>query len=204
MKTCTKCGKEKAESAFCRDKHRSDGLNVWCRDCAAASNRARKEASRDLVLALNRKNQAAWRARNPDRSKAVDVIYRESNRSLINSRRKSAYADSPEKHRERSIQWKKEHPEITRLHCHNRRAREKCCDGRLSKGLAERLFTIQRGKCACCGSSIAEGYHLDHRMPLALYGPNTDDNIQLLCATCNLSKGAKHPIDFMQSRGFLL
>lgn len=35
-------------------------------------------------------------------------------------------------------------------------------------------------------------------------GSNTDDNIQLLCKTCNLSKGAKHPIDFMQSKGFLL
>ena len=31
-----------------------------------------------------------------------------------------------------------------------------------------------------------------------------DTNIQLLRATCNTSKGAKDPIEFMQSRGFLL
>jgi hypothetical protein len=33
---------------------------------------------------------------------------------------------------------------------------------------------------------------------------HTDFNVQLLCATCNLNKNAKDPIDFMQSRGFLL
>lgn len=45
---------------------------------------------------------------------------------------------------------------------------------------------------------------MDHIMPLALGGTNTDDNIQLLCPTCNRSKHAKHPVDFMQQRGFLL
>ena len=41
-------------------------------------------------------------------------------------------------------------------------------------------------------------------MPIALGGKNVDDNVQLLCAACNLSKQAKHPVDFMQQRGFLL
>lgn len=35
-------------------------------------------------------------------------------------------------------------------------------------------------------------------------GTNTDDNIQLLRKLCNLQKSAKHPVDFMQQRGFLL
>jgi hypothetical protein len=41
-------------------------------------------------------------------------------------------------------------------------------------------------------------------MPLALGGSNTDDNMQLLRAICNYHKYTKHPIDFMQSKGFLL
>jgi 5-methylcytosine-specific restriction endonuclease McrA len=45
---------------------------------------------------------------------------------------------------------------------------------------------------------------MDHIIPLALGGANTDDNIQLLRATCNLQKHTKHPIDFMQQRGYLL
>lgn len=40
-------------------------------------------------------------------------------------------------------------------------------------------------------------------MPIARGGSNTDDNVQLLCPACNLKKSAKHPVDFMQERGFL-
>jgi len=86
----------------------------------------------------------------------------------------------------------------------NRRARKKYNGGRLSKGLSNKLYKLQRGKCACCGKSLGDDYHLDHRMPLALGGVNEDLNMQLLRSKCNREKHAKHPIDFMQSRGFLL
>lgn len=56
----------------------------------------------------------------------------------------------------------------------------------------------------CCGLPLGDNYHIDHIMPLALGGSNTDDNIQLLRQRCNNQKCAKHPVDFMQSRGFLL
>jgi 5-methylcytosine-specific restriction endonuclease McrA len=45
---------------------------------------------------------------------------------------------------------------------------------------------------------------MDHIVPLISGGTNTDDNIQLMRSRCNQQKSAKHPIDFMQSRGFLL
>jgi 5-methylcytosine-specific restriction endonuclease McrA len=48
------------------------------------------------------------------------------------------------------------------------------------------------------------GYHKDHVVPLALGGEHAPNNIQLLCPACNLSKGARHPVDFMQSKGMLL
>jgi hypothetical protein len=41
-------------------------------------------------------------------------------------------------------------------------------------------------------------------MPLAKGGTNTDNNMQLLKATCNQQKHAKDPVEFMQSRGFLI
>jgi 5-methylcytosine-specific restriction endonuclease McrA len=91
-----------------------------------------------------------------------------------------------------------------RIYRQNRRTRKLGNGGKLSKGLADKLFKLQKGRCACCRELLGLDYHLDHKMPLALDGKNIDDNIQLLCPFCNLSKGSKHPIDFMQSKGFLL
>jgi 5-methylcytosine-specific restriction endonuclease McrA len=51
---------------------------------------------------------------------------------------------------------------------------------------------------------LGDNYHLDHITPITLGGSNTDDNMQLLRQRCNNQKYNKHPIDFMQSRGFLL
>ena len=92
----------------------------------------------------------------------------------------------------------------SRINCQNRRARKIAVGGKLSKGLTEKLYKLQRGKCACCGKLLGDNYHLDHRMPIALGGANEDWNIQLLRSTCNHEKHAKHPIDFMQERGYLL
>jgi HNH endonuclease len=100
--------------------------------------------------------------------------------------------------------WRANNSAISKLHGQNRRARKKLAHGKLSSGLAAKLFALQRGKCACCELPLGNGYHMDHIMPLALGGTNTDDNIQLLRATCNLQKNAKHPVDFMQQRGYLL
>lgn len=86
----------------------------------------------------------------------------------------------------------------------NRRARKLSVGGKLTLDLSSKLFKLQKGKCACCKKPLGSNYHMDHIMPLALGGSNTDDNIQLLRARCNLQKQAKHPVDFMRQRGYLL
>lgn len=62
--------------------------------------------------------------------------------------------------------------------------------GQLSPGIREHLFALQKGLCNGCGSVLTDS-HLDHVVPLVRGGTNTDDNVQLLCPTCNLSKGSK-------------
>jgi 5-methylcytosine-specific restriction endonuclease McrA len=65
------------------------------------------------------------------------------------------------------------------------------------------LLLKQRGCCAACGGD--EGpWHLDHVMPLCLGGADDLENLQVLCAPCNLRKGRKDPIDFARSIGRLL
>lgn len=76
--------------------------------------------------------------------------------------------------------------------------------GRLPVGTIKNLGEMQRWKCAVCTVSIRDAYHIDHIAPLARGGVHHWSNLQLLCPTCNLSKSSKDPIDFMQSKGFLL
>jgi hypothetical protein len=53
-----------------------------------------------------------------------------------------------------------------------------------------RLFVWQRdgGRCVQCG--VQQGLHFDHVIPHSLGGSSTERNLQLLCESCNLRKGA--------------
>jgi len=51
------------------------------------------------------------------------------------------------------------------------------------------VWRRDEGKCVQCGSK--EKLEYDHIIPISKGGSNTARNIQLLCETCNRSKGAK-------------
>ena len=136
-----------------------------------------------------KENRKEHREKNIDEIKKYAAAYRAANRAI---------------RQEKNAEWvQKNYRQKLQIN-HNYRARVKGAGGKLSKGLSEKLFKLQKGKCPCCGLPLGTDYHLDHKMPLALGGPNTDDNIQLLRASCNSSKHDRHPIDYMQSKGFLL
>lgn len=54
-----------------------------------------------------------------------------------------------------------------------------------------KIYVWQRdqGRCVRCGTN--ENLEYDHIIPLSMGGSNTARNLQLLCAMCNRSKGAK-------------
>lgn len=128
-------------------------------------------------------------------------------------------AEDPSKHRMAQARWRENNPErakeVEKEWCNrnqdylrekyaNRRRRERSAEGKITRESIKFLMEAQQGKCACCKSELDRSFHVDHIIPLSTGGNNHKDNLQLLCAPCNLSKGAKHPVDFMQSRGFLL
>ena len=220
MKFCPKC---KIET----ERYKSGD----CKPCAKTMVAAYRAANPDLTKARH----DAWVAANKDRVKAKSAAYREANKENIRAKKAADYAANAElikartaawqaanrkKSNAQKAKWKANNPDKVkssaaaylqsnldkhRANQHARRARKSASGGKLSIGLAEKLFKLQKGKCACgCKQPLGNDFHLDHIMPLALGGSNTDDNIQLLRARCNVSKGAKHPVEFMQKKGFLL
>lgn len=182
-----------------------------CKACVQAYAAAWRAANSDnlkVYRLLNKDKRMAakaiYRAANKEKTKASDAAYRVANADKIKASRAARHAANPEKAKSHVATWKAANPEAVRIMCHNYRARKAESGGVLSPGLAARLFKLQGGKCPCCKQPLGKDFHLDHKMPLALGGLNIDDNIQLLCQRCNSQKGSKHPVDFMQSRGYLL
>ena len=102
--------------------------------------------------------------------------------------------------------WKGKYPLSIRAYAAARKARKIGSGGSYSIKDIEKLFVLQRGLCASswCGEKLRDNYHVDHIVPFALGGNNGALNIQLLCPTCNLRKGARDPVEFMQSMGLLI
>lgn len=141
---------------------------------------------------------------NKDKIKKYSVEYYQKNKAKIKAYSEKWRKENIEKVRATAAAWRKANPGISTVKWHNRQARKKANGGVLSKGLSAKLFKLQKGKCACCGLPLGDKYHMDHIMPIYLGGSNSDDNIQLLRGSCNDQKSVKHPVDFMQSKGFLL
>jgi 5-methylcytosine-specific restriction endonuclease McrA len=173
-----------------------------------AENKDKAKASQSARYAKNPNKysaaSAAWHKENPEKVKLAKASYRYSNRENIRIKSAVYRSANKEKRNIANAAYLSANPGLARVYKSNRRARKLEAGGSLSKGLAAKLFTLQKGKCPCCAQPLGGNYHLDHKMPLALGGSNTDDNMQLLRKRCNLQKNAKHPIDFMQQRGFLL
>ena len=160
----------------------------------------------------------AYLARHPDRRKATVAKYYATHKDqerlrLLAWQRKHAtrYAAWRRQYKraryaaglDTPTRWLRAHPEKVRVYKANTKARRKAVAGILTVGLVERLLILQRGGCAICQKRLTK-YHLDHIMPMALGGLNEDGNMQVLCPRCNQTKSARHPVEFMQSRGQLL
>lgn len=97
--------------------------------------------------------------------------------------------------------YRRKNPDRVRCYARKRQHRK---IGRLPYGSLVLLRNIQKDRCAICSRKLHGKGHLDHIHPLARGGDHKPDNLQFLCAPCNLSKSDKDPIDYMRSIGRLL
>lgn len=214
-KTCTKCGECKPLVDFWAMATSKDGFAWNCKTCA-------------------RKTSANWRAENKDKLKISKAEHHAKNRERYNAKSQAWYAENRgyaslknkeyrqshgEELRVYCVEWRKRNlqksragvaayqaanPEMRKASRQNRRAKIRSAAGTIKKSDVIRLLELQNGLCIACNTDVSGEYHIDHIYALTNGGDNSFGNLQLLCPACNLSKSAKHPIDFMQSRGFLL
>lgn len=183
---CKKCGSSDT---------RSDGT---CRPCSNAYSKEYYKANKEKLLSASK----AWAEMNRDRSREIKKKWADANKV---KQRECIYKwknANSERFKEKRKEWEKNNKNVLRIYCLNRR--RKIANGKLSKTIVDDLMLKQNGRCPACRELLNEDYHLDHIMPIALGGKNEDSNIQLLHSRCNMKKNAKHPVDFMQSNGYLI
>ena len=172
----------------------------YCKNCLADTDRLKDGRCKPCKSISN----AKWRNSNVEKIKKIWSKYYKDNSEKIKVLSRIWRENNKERANKNVAKWKKENPIPHRLVEQNRRAAKKASNGKLSKGLSDKLFILQKGKCPCCNLPLGNNFHLDHITPIALGGANEDWNIQLLRQKCNNQKGCKPPVEFMQSRGFLI
>lgn len=163
----------------------------------SARKKAKYMAERPAFQEYNRD----YYQRNSDAVKAAAAQYKERNKAAALELVRKWRAANPAKAAALTRAWLLRNRTRRTVYVNNRRAR---MVGKMSGDIVEKLLIRQKGKCVCCGQKLGDDFHLDHIVPLARGGLNVDANAQLLRSKCNLQKSARHPVEFMQSRGFLL
>lgn len=135
---------------------------------------------------------SVWKKKNPKRVTELAAGYRDRNREVLQAKSVAYRQDNPTD------------PIVRVVREARRRTRKLGGGGSFTKADVARILKDQGGRCAYCRKSLKSGHSVDHIIPLVLKGSSNPSNLQLLCKSCNSSKGPKHPIDFARTRGLLL
>lgn len=129
-----------------------------------------------------------WYKKNKVRRDATAKFWYESNKVKRNASQK---------------RWRGANLDKLALYTRNYRGRKRSASGRHTVENILALIEKQNGICAglICFAAISKGYHVDHKTPLSRFGSNWPRNLQLLCPTCNISKGAKTQREWLRSLG---
>jgi 5-methylcytosine-specific restriction endonuclease McrA len=216
---CVECATSRAKAWYVDNTERAL-MNV----------RSRYVAKREEIIAKNKAYAAAnpevnraatsrYREKHRDRVRAHVRLYKEANREKVRAagrayskanREKQKIttrkwrAANRERDRKRASAWAQANPLKRKVAWIRSRAKRKMAEGHHTADDVRRIHAAQSGKCAYCKEKVGPSYHVDHVKPLSKGGSNWPANLQILCGPCNLSKGARDPIEHAQSLGLLL
>ena len=203
-----------------------DALREYNRQYHAANAEAIRERKRQRRAAnpeAEREKQRQRRAANPEAERESKRQRRAANPEKVRELDRLRYAANPEAKRESSRKWRAANPErageyqrqyraanpeVIRKSSsksnRNRRARKAGAVCQHGPGCFDQAIASQPQRCAVPGCRRRKRLEADHIVPLAKDGLDCKDNLQLLCAYHNASKGAADPVIWAQRNGRLL
>lgn len=195
FRICSKCNEKKPLTGefFKKRSQSTYGLTPECKCCLSKRNLEWSKTEKGSEV--KKKSSKKCSERQNEKNKE----YAKQNRSRLNAYMRDWRSINIEKVRKSNRDSAKRRAHKRAAYRHMRRAA-----GKFSYDVIPELMKLQKGLCACCRKPFSSLVEVDHITPIALGGTNERSNLQLLCRFCNRSKGAKHPIDFMQSIGYLL
>ena len=202
MKTCSKCGTPKPESEFSKNKTSPDGIHPHCKACRKAAAAARYAANPDHY---RKKNQKSYRKRvgPPKPTLPPEEVAR---RQRVATERWRAANIEHVRARAREYAKKHRHERIAARGLE--RAVEAGAfaeDVDISKVYQENEDMFGEVACVACGKTASEletGMHVDHLWPFdpdsgVRQGEHVQDNLMVMCPSCNLTKKNGDPVAFL-------
>lgn len=190
-KVCAECGEQFAPT---------HGSHKSCDACRAVRvqrlAKGRREANREANVEYNRKwreanptyhaeYNKAWREANPEAYLEYAARYRAENHDLVRQR----HADWESRNPNHTTEWTRRNRERARETVRRRRSRlRQVPTFEVSDRDIRRMLIRFGNSCAYCPASLADGYHIDHVVPVSLGGSNGIGNIVPACPACNTSK----------------
>jgi hypothetical protein len=174
LRKCKDCGLEGCYDnldLFVKSRASSHGRQNLCKQCSSLRSLEWYCSNKESAKAYGK----VWKELNKQRKSAVDKVWREKN---------------PDKRADLLRKWKLENPYKVRATNAKRRAMKLDQTPELTseeKQRVDNLYWLAKDLQAVSG----EEYHVDHIIPLAKGGLHHPDNLQVLPAYINLSKGDK-------------
>lgn len=197
---CVLCKRERdnAYNAQHKEAHRR-------RSRESAVRRADEVRQYQAVYYMEHRDEAIERARvwsesHRERVRDAQRRYHARNADAINEKQRAWRKDNSETAREQDRKWKRANPHKVREADARRRAVEmgaRTGDRRAYAAFVKWAREAPVVRCYWCHKPTKRtSRHLDHIVPLARGGADAVENLCVSCASCNIRKNAKLPIEF--------
>jgi hypothetical protein len=153
MRTCTKCGEEKALTAeyFYRNRSKALGYSVWCKICDGKPSKKYREENLEKIRAYKKKwcednptYQKKYREANREKVLAGQKKWREENREKAHAGQKKWREANREYLKVQGKKWRNENSEKTNAYMRSRRRNDPTF--RLQGNLQTALWSCLSGK----------------------------------------------------------